>query len=248
MKKHYKLIVFILSLVIIYLTYSLFINQNRKIIYIPLGDSIAEGMTPYHEIEYGYTDYVSDYLKKNNNLSFYTKGFAKSGYTIDDVKNDINNNKSIEVDGKKYYLKEILRESNLVTLTIGANDFIKGKSLDDVPFILLDIKGVKKEADEIANNFKDLIILLKQYAKNQIIVTGYFNPLPRMNLVKDSIDEVIKYYNYLIEEICEDYDIKYVNIFNVLENNTEVFPNPLDIHPSIKGYELISKEVIKNIE
>lgn len=248
MKKHIKLTIFIIALFVVYFIYGLFINQNSKMIYIPLGDSIAEGMNPYHDIEYSYTDYVADYLKKEDNLSFYTKKFSKSGYTINDVKRDIEDNKVIEIDNKKYYLKEVLRESDLVTLTIGANDFIKGMSIDDIPVKLMNMKEVKKEADSITNNLKDLLQLIKKYAKNQIIVTGYFNPLPRMTLFKDSIDEVVRYYNNLVEEICDELNIKYVDIFDVLDKRSDVFSNPLDIHPDKKGYEIISKEIIKNIE
>lgn len=245
MKKHIKLIVFVLSLAIVYFTYSIFLNQNKKMIYIPLGDSIAEGMTPYHDIDYGYTDYVADYLKKENNLSFYTKNYTKSGYTIGDVENDINNNKVVEIDNKKYYLKEMLRESDLVTLTIGANDFISGISFSNISTKITDIKEIKKDIDTIANKFKDLIVLIKKYAKNQIIVTGYFNPLPRMTEYKEVIDEAVQYYDNLIEEICNEMNIKYVDIFEIIGNNSDVLSNPLDIHPNKKGYELISKEVIK---
>lgn len=248
MKKHIKLIVFIISLAIVFITYNSFRSKNEQIIYLSLGDSIAEGMTPYHDIDYGYTDYISDYIKKNKGLSFYTKKYSKSGYTIGDLVNDINNNKVIEEDGEKVYLKEIMRESDIVTLTIGANDFIKGLSLDDIPKKLLDIEGIKKEADEITNSLKDLIILIKQYAKNQIIVTGYFNPLPRLTSYKNDIDEIVKYFNNEVEEICEELKVDYVDIFTVLDGNSDAFSNPLDIHPNKMGYELISKEIIKVIK
>ena len=248
MKKHFKLIVFILSLFIVYFIYSIFLNQNSKIIYIPLGDSIAEGMNPYHKVEYGYPDYISNYLKEKDKLSFYTKAYAISGYTTEDVTNDIENNKEIEKDGKKYYLKERLRESKLVTLTIGANDFMNGMSLADIPVKLLNSIELKKDADEIANKVKNLIILIKKYAKGKIIVTGYYNPLPRSLEYKTEIDEIIKYYNNLIEEICDELDVTYVNIFDIFDNKKDLIPNPLDIHPTVTGYELISKEIIKNIE
>lgn len=248
MKKHIKLIVFVISLLIVFFTYSIFINKNSKVYYVALGDSIAEGYTPYHEVDYGYTDYVADYLKKENNLSFFTKRYAKSGYTIEDLKRDIDNNKEIEIDNKKYYLKQVLRESDLVTLTIGANDFIKGMSLDDIPTKLLDTKNIKSRIDELVKDFNDLLILIKQYAKEEIIVTGYYNPLPRMELYKDSIDEIVKYYNNLIEEICVELDVIYVDVFDDFAKDIDVLPNPLDIHPNKKGYEIISKKIIEKIE
>lgn len=248
MKKYYKLIVFILTLGIIFGTYKLFQKNNSKIIYIPLGDSIAEGMNAYSAVDYGYTDYISDYLKKNDRLSFYTKAFTKSGYKTKDVRNDIESNKVIKIDGKKTYLKEILRESDLVTLTIGANDFLGTLNVDNIETKLLDIENTKREADKIALDIKDLLLLIKQYAKRQIIVTGYYNPFPRVTEYKEEIDEVIKYFDYLIEDICDELDVEYVDIFNLFDNNQKALPNPFNIHPNKYGYEIIAKEIIKYIE
>lgn len=247
MKKHIKLIVFVLSMLIVFYTYNKFLNQNSKIIYIPLGDSIAEGMTPFGNIDYGYTDYIKDYLKDNDKLSFYTKKYTKSGYTINDLKRDIYDNKVIIEDNNKYYLKEILRESDLVTLTIGANDLIKGLSIDDIPVKLLNIKRIKKDIDEVIKAYEELIILIKKYAKGEIIVTGYFNPLPKMSEYKEDINEIVKYFNYKIEELADEYNIKYVDLFNSLYSK-DYFSNPLDIHPNKIGYEIIAKEIYKVIE
>lgn len=247
MRKCIKLIVFVLSLLIVFYIYNKFLNQNSKLIYIPLGDSIAEGMTPYGNIDYGYSDYIKDYLKDNDKLSFYTKKYTKSGYTINDLKRDINENKDIIEDNNKYYLKEILRESDLVTLTIGANDLIKGLSIDDIPVKLLNIKKIKKDIDKVVKSYEELIILIKKYAKEEIIVTGYFNPFPKMSEYKENIDEIVKYFNNQVEELAEEYEIKYVDLFDSLYYN-DYFSNPLDIHPNKLGYEVIAKEIYKKIE
>ena len=93
MKKHIKLFVFIATLLLVFGIYNLLKGNSEKINYIALGDSVAEGMNPYGAVGYGYPDYVKDELLKNEKLKFYTKGFSKSGYTIENVKNDIENNK-----------------------------------------------------------------------------------------------------------------------------------------------------------
>ncbi len=248
MKKHYKIVVFVLALLIVYLTHNMFLKENKKIIYIALGDSIAEGMNSYSQIDYGYTDYIKDYLKKNEQLLFYTKAFSKSGYTTDELKNDINNNKVTTVENKKIYLKEILRESDLVTLTIGANNYLKANNINNLDIILLDLEENKKKADEIVIEVKETIELIKQYAKGKIIVTGYYNPFPRNKEFKDKLDDIIKYFNYEIENTCEELDVTYVDIFNIFDNNEYYLPNPLNIHPNKNGYERIAKEVLKYIK
>lgn len=248
MKKHIKLFVFIASIVIVFLIYNSFKGNTTKINYIALGDSVAEGMNSYGNVGYGYPDYISDYLKKANRLSFYTKGFSKSGYTTDDVRNDIENNKTIIVDNKKINIKEALRESDLVTISIGANDFIKDLSLADFYTKFNNIAQSKKEIDDIGLKVKDLIVLIKGYAKNQIILVSYYNPLPRMSTLKSDIDELVKYSNNIYQDICDELDITCVNIFADFDGNEDFLPNPLDIHPNIDGYKEIASEIIKKIE
>ncbi len=248
MKKHIKLIVFLLALLLVFLTYNFFSKENKKISYIALGDSIAEGMNSYSVVDYGYTDYINDYLKGKDLLSFYTKKYAISGYKIRDLKNDIEDNKVIEQDDKKIYLKEALRESDLVTLTIGANDFLELLSLDNIDKIILNIKDTKKEIDNILEKEKDIIVLIKKFAKRQIIVTGYFNPFPRLENYKNNIDELVKYYNNNLSELCDELEVDFVDIFGVLDGNEKAFPNPLNIHPNKYGYELIFKEILKKID
>lgn len=248
MKKHIKLIVFLLALLLVFLTYNFFSKENKKISYIALGDSIAEGMNSYSVVDYGYTDYINDYLKGKDFLSFYTKKYAISGYKIRDLKNDIEDNKVIEQDDKKIYLKEALRESDLVTLTIGANDFLELLSLDNIDKIILNIKDTKKEIDNILEKEKDIIVLIKKFAKRQIIVTGYFNPFPRLENYKNNIDELVKYYNNNLSELCDELEVDFVDIFGVLDGNEKAFPNPLNIHPNKYGYELIFKEILKKID
>lgn len=248
MKKHIKIFALICSLVLVFIIYNIFEDNNQKIYYIALGDSIAEGMDPYGNVGYSYSDYIYDELKSKDKIKFYTKGFSKSGYTTRDLKNDIENNKTIEVDSKKISIKQALRESDLITISIGANDFMRGLDISDMYSYFNDISESKREIDKIGKNVKDLIILIKKYAKNQIILVGYYNPLPRLLTIKSEIDELVKYSYFMYEDICDEEKITCVNIYDLFSENEEFLPNPLDIHPSTEGYEEIANLIMEKIE
>ncbi|MBR1385726.1 MAG: SGNH/GDSL hydrolase family protein [Bacilli bacterium] len=248
MSRKVKVIILFCSFIFVFGIYNLFSKESKKINYIALGDSIAEGMNAYSNVDFGYPDYIKDYLEKNKLLKSYTKMFAKSGYTIKDLTNDIEKNKKIETMNRVLYLKEELRESDLVTLTIGANDFIKGITIENIEEKLSDKAKSKKDIDIIIMELKDLIILIKQYAKGSIIVTGYYNPLPRLINYKSEIDEYVKYYNNNLEELCDELNVNYINIFDIFDGNEKALPNPLNIHPNTYGYNLIANEIIKTIE
>ena len=90
MKKFTKLAVFFFAILAVFLTYKVFSKETNKLSYIALGDSVAAGRDSYGVEGYGYTDYIKDYLDDKGRLSFYTKAFTKSGYTTDDIIEEIN--------------------------------------------------------------------------------------------------------------------------------------------------------------
>ena len=124
-----KTIVFSTILLLIFLIWTFF--SGSSINYVALGDSVALGVNPYGEVGYSYADYFKDYLEENGKLGMYTKDFAVSGYTTSDIISDINTNKEINVNGKSVNIRECLREADIVTISIGANDFMKGINLSN---------------------------------------------------------------------------------------------------------------------
>jgi Lysophospholipase L1 and related esterases len=248
MNKYLKLIAFLVILTIIYVIYIIYTPDPKRLNYVALGDSIAEGINSYNAPDYGYPDYISDYLRSNKRLGTYTKNFSKSGYRVENIVDDINNNKStLGTNNKTITIKEALRESDLVTISIGANDLMGGSSIQSFATKLNNMKTTKEEVDEIAKQVEDLLILVKKYAKGQIILVGYYNPLPTITSHKSQIDEVIIYANNKYLELAENLEIDYVDVFELFIENIEFLPNPSNIHPNNKGYEAMSKEVIKKI-
>ena len=243
MKKHIKLIVVIISLMVVFMTYKVFQKQQEKIYYIPLGDSIAEGMDSYGNIVNSYADYIKEYYEEQDNLKFYTKKFAKSGYKIKDLKYDIETNKTVD----NIHLKEALRNSDLVTISIGINDLLNYTDGIRTCNLQNEIKDIKKEIDNIMIKEQELITLIKKYAKGRIILVGYYNPLPDVEKCKSEIEEIVKYFNSSLENLSNDEDIEYVDIYSLFDNNRDILPNSNDIHPNEEGYKLIASEIIKRL-
>ncbi|WP_134685309.1 SGNH/GDSL hydrolase family protein [Brevibacillus migulae] len=57
--------------------------------YLALGDSLAAGVTPYNQIDDGYTDFLAEKIEELGFLGYYTNRFAVPGYTTEDVLDDI---------------------------------------------------------------------------------------------------------------------------------------------------------------
>lgn len=233
MKKYKKYIALLLIVVTIFGIYHFF--KTDKINYIALGDSLAQGMNPYGEVGYSYTDYFSDYLKENNQLSYYTKKYTKSSYTTVDLKDELVSNN---------LLKKDLRESDLVTVSIGANDLLN--SINIKTLNINDILNLKSVVDEIIPNLDTCLKEIRKYAKEDMIIIGYYNPIPFLfNTSGNDLDTLFAYIDEEYRKLSDKYDCKYISIYQLFKINSSYLPNSSDMHPNLKGYEAISNELIK---
>lgn len=232
-KKIIKCLVLLTLIICVFGIYFFF--KTEKLNYIAIGDSLAEGMNPYGEVGYSYTDYFAGYLKKENKLSYYTKKYTKSGYTTTDMI------KELEINN---LLKKDLRESDLVTVSIGANDFLHSINLKK-----LDINELSELQNKIVSIFPDIdncIEEIRKYAKEDIIIIGYYNPIPFLfNISGNDLDELFAYIDDEYQKIANKYHCEYISIYQLFKNNSSFLPNPADIHPNLEGYEAIAKKIFE---
>jgi lysophospholipase L1-like esterase len=242
-----KIIIVILIIGIPIMIYLM--TVDNKVYYLALGDSLAAGQNPYKGISYGYTDYVSNHIKSKNKLSFYTKKFAISGYRTTDLINDINQNKYVVINSKKVTIKHALTKADVITLSIGANDLFYKLGVTDIDLAYYNTTNLNKYVDEVVLDIEKLVLLIRKYCKEDIILVGYYNPLWSMRKIyaKD-FDPVFVYANEQLKQLSKKYNLYYADIYKIFEQNADFLPNPLDIHPSNEGYSAISKKIIKIID
>lgn len=243
--KHKGLLILLVALLSTFLIYT--VNADKKVRYVALGDSVAKGQNPYGEIGYGYTDYIANYLKKNDLLKSFTKDYAISGYRTRDVINDIQTGKTVTIDGVETDIKKSLRESNLVTISIGANDFLEQLNIQVKNLNLPSTDNIKLVIDEVMEKVDKTLAEVRKYAKGKVIIVGYYNPLPRI-LPNEIMDEVFQYAREKYEGIAKKYKAHYIDVYEEIKKEKDYLPNPFDIHPSTKGYEVIAKKVIDFLE
>ncbi len=236
MKKQYKILFLIVICSLIFGIYQLF--PKNKINYIALGDSVAEGRNPYGEIGFGYTDYLKEKLEKEKKLKYYTKKYSHSGYETSDVINDIIRNSDIKRD---------LRESDLVTISIGANDFLSSIDLANI-----NIDSIKNYQTNVMKIFKEVDQCIKEvrkYAKNKLYIIGYYNPIPFLfNQAEAEVDQLFTYIDSEYQKIAEKYDAIYISNYDLFKKHPEYLPNPMDIHPDTKGYQAMAEIIYQRLK
>ena len=233
-KKYLKLFSIIIICITIFFIFKL--NNKNNITYLSLGDSFALGKNAYGQIDYGYSDYVKDYLSANKRLNKYIKSFSKKDASINSLYQDIVINRQIKINNKKYNIKQMLRESDILTISIGLNDLIYKLSIEQN----CSKETITRITLEIENDFNKLISEIKKYYHNEIYVVGYYNIYPENNIYEESIIKLNNIYK-------NNQDIVYIDISKMSYNKNKYVPFFMNYFPSRSGYKLISEEIIKKI-
>ncbi len=232
-KKHYKLIIFLLIIFVIFLIYKA--NHHNYFNYTSLGDGYALGVNSYGEIDYGYSDYIKDELLTDKRLKLYTKDFSKKDQSIEHLYESIITNKKITLDSFEINLKQALRESNLITITIGLNDLIYHIAITPE----MSEYQLNKIIEEIDNKLNKLIKEIKKYYTKSIYIIGY-PYIPVENIyIKEGINKLNKLYQNMKGTI-------YISTTDIILDGD--FLNPNNIYPSKEGYKKIADKVLQKLD
>lgn len=232
----------IIPILIIFFTFVIYkANDDNLIDYVSIGDSINLGINSYGNYSYGYNDYIKTYLENNELLHKYNSFYSKTDYTIEELLNDIKNNKTILYDDKTYNIKKELREADLLTIAIGMDEFSKILNSKDIS----NFNNIKPSLDKMISNMDELLNNIKKLSKAEIILIGYYNTNNNYN--KDT-DKVFAYINDNYRDITKKYSIKYVDIYKLISQDKSYLPNQNDYHLTSKAYLKIASKIIEKID
>ena len=192
---------------------------DTKVYYLNLSDS-------YSSEEPNYSSYFNDYLKENKKLEKYISEFNINDYRITDLTRMIEDNKKIKINDSEQTIKNALIKADLLTFSIGMNDInykIGNASINE----LYDY------SDEILKDAEILFIILREYCKEDIIMLNYYN------IYDSEYDEIFNYINSKLDEIASEYNIKVIDLNNIVSNKSIKNKNI-----SLKEHEIIFNKLV----
>lgn len=184
---------------------------------------------------------------------------------IKDVFNDFENSSFPKLIQK-------VKDSNLITLSLGANDLIFSLDFD----LLIQIQKEKNLVikEELVNQFKEsqntklkqvhqnlskLITLIKKinpktninligYAENLTAVASLFSSILEnsFNIEKNYVSDIIKKLNEQIKQVASENKVNFISAYDTHLwelHKKEWMKNQLDIHPSTFGYKKMAQEI-----
>ena len=124
-----------------------------------------------------------------------------------------------------------------VFLLIGTND--------------LKYKDNKDDEEEVAKNIEEIIVQIKENRPKAKIYVQSIYPVNREmknSASEERYNEEIKEVNEKVESYCNDNDVTYINMYDLLSDNdgnfNEAYTND-GLHPNTLGYVVITKKLME---
>lgn len=211
-------------------------TNHHNINYTTLGDSLSHGIDCYGRVDYGYSDYIKDYLIENNKLKLYSNEYTKEDMTIDNLYNTLLTTEKMTDNNKNSNIKMILRDTDYLTMSIGLNDLLYKLSLTS-DFTEENLNIIIKE---IETSFNSLIEEIRKVYNRPIYVIGYYDIDNENKFFKSAIRKLNKIYQ-------NNEEVIYISTYELSSNRNIFLPNPSSYYPNYKGYQLISMKIIDKI-
>ena len=229
--------------------------SEEKVDVVALGDSLAYGVLADKTLGKGYADYVALLLEEIDRLNSFNKGFSVPGYKTTNILNDFDQNvkkPSLNYEqkqGEASTITEAIKEAEVITLSIGANDVLSYLKRNADGTFSYDLGEVQQAIMDTTNNVGMIFKEIHEINPDaQIIVMGYYNPFPNMtkyafelNFLVDTLDKAVK-------GVAELNGATFVDVSTQIAENAKTFvPNPEDIHLSEAGYKFVGQKMFENI-
>ena len=226
-----KKIIFIIILFLsCYIIYNLTIET--KLNYLTIGDSLSSGINIYGIKQYGYSDYVKDYLEDKAILKNYNDSFTDSDYRITDLLKVIEYNETKNINGKDVGINQLLKQADVITLSIGMNELYYKLKMNN--------GNTYSYMTELLKDMKELLKHINRFNHKKVFVLGYYNI--------SGYQEEINYINTKLKSIVNNEGFEYIELSNIFDNNPIFFDKSDSFIPNNEGYLKISKIIVEKLK
>ena len=212
MKKIILILFLFLSCYIIYNA-----TEEKGLSCLVIGDTIAD----------------NEYIKQNNQIINYNNTYINQDYRIIDLINIIKYNEEKELDNKKISIHRLLKNTDILIISIGMNDLYYKLNTDNI--------NIYTYLNNMLNNMEILLNEINKYNYKKVYILGYYN-------ITNKNNDLFKYINYKLETLSNKYNYNYIELNEIIRNNSNYLKNNQNFNLNKEGYNKISKIIVENLK
>ena len=142
-------------------------------------------------------------------------------------------NAKVDIDNKTESIHKLLKESDIVIISIGMNDIYY--KLND------NTKEIYSYVNDIINNYNIILKEISKYDNKYVFILGYYN-------ITNKNNDIFTYVNYKLKNIVNNYHYTYLDLNKILYNNKNYYQKSNVFYLNNAGYEQIYKLIVENLK
>ena len=180
-------------------------------------------------------DLIADnkYIKNNSIITEYNNTYINENYRIKDIINIIKYNEELENNNKKISIHRLMKTTDILIISIGMND-IYSKLNDNT-------KNIYTYINNMVQDMELLFDKINKYNYKKVIVLGYYN-------INSNNNDIFTYLNYKMKKITNKYNYTYLELNNIVKNNSNYLKKDNNFNLNDNGYKEISKIIVENLK
>jgi len=209
-------------------------GKDGRLDYLVLGDSVALGKGSVKE-DRGYGYWVAEYLKREG-IEVHLDNLAVSGQTSDQLLQSLEDRD----------LLAKIRQSDLISITIGGNDLLKAVLRHGNPFdALMDFQHIQKR---YLDNLQSILERIRRHnPQAPVLITSLYNPVEPEEPYFPIARKLLQKWNAGMKKVVHAYPAAAVIDVDrrLLPDNRNWLAD--EIHPNDRGYQLMAEGMLETI-
>ncbi|NGZ74322.1 GDSL-type esterase/lipase family protein [Saccharibacillus alkalitolerans] len=147
-------------------------------------------------------------------------------------------------------LRYVLKEANLILLSIGANDLFQGGAALQIGAAAPDTAALDRVLPEAAKRLGEVLDELRSINPSaRIVYVGLYNPFGDIDTLREQGDRGITEWNAQASaRISEGDNMTLVPTFDLFQRNPAAYLSFDHFHPNSAGYERIAERIVQGLE
>ena len=173
-------------------------------------------------------DTIADNPYIKNNTKKYNNTYIDEDYRIIDLINIIEYNEEKEIS-----MHRLFKNTDILIISIGMNDLYYKLNMDK--------KNIYTYLNDIVKNIDIFLTEINRYKYDKVFILGYYN-------INNDNNDIFTYINYKIKKLSNKYKYEYIDLYNILSNNNQLYQKSNHFTLNNKGYNEINKIIVEKLK
>ena len=223
-------------------------GQEKKKV-LALGDALAYGLVNDGTSSGGYNQLMANRLSDDFVLKNYAN-FSQKDLKATTLLENINSDLEIETSLGKTNIQDLIRKSDIITLSIGLNDLIANDFFDATLYSTGNVSALKAIVDIMSQNVLNVSEKIRELNNDAVIIlVGQYNILQNdivFSNYTEIFDAVYFYINDKYQNVCQSINCHFVETYTVFKNNPSLLSSD-SYYPYQDGYQVLNDYIIEII-